>query len=163
MSCFHRGGNPFATVRLRPTVTNDRSAPVIWCVHISVHQPPSYWHELTSNLCVICWGSVTPAFVVQELFFCLDGTELGQHWLEIAIGIWDVLAATSHMEVLRSILLYIYLRSIFYVCSVPLFVVVIFKWPPGTCTWNEMNQYGHKIFVALQNECYKFFNVAIGQ
>uniref|UniRef100_A0A3Q3NM41 BAR/IMD domain-containing adapter protein 2-like 1 n=1 Tax=Labrus bergylta TaxID=56723 RepID=A0A3Q3NM41_9LABR len=26
---FHRGGNPFATVRLRPTVTNDRSAPAI--------------------------------------------------------------------------------------------------------------------------------------
>uniref|UniRef100_A0AAQ5ZSL3 BAR/IMD domain-containing adapter protein 2-like 1 n=1 Tax=Amphiprion ocellaris TaxID=80972 RepID=A0AAQ5ZSL3_AMPOC len=35
IACFccgfssHRGGNPFATVRLRPTVTNDRSAPVI--------------------------------------------------------------------------------------------------------------------------------------
>lgn len=29
--CFlHSGGNPFSTVRLRPTVTNDRSAPVIW-------------------------------------------------------------------------------------------------------------------------------------
>uniref|UniRef100_A0A7N8XTJ2 BAR/IMD domain containing adaptor protein 2 like 1b n=1 Tax=Mastacembelus armatus TaxID=205130 RepID=A0A7N8XTJ2_9TELE len=27
--CFHRGGNPFATVRLRPTITNDRSAPAI--------------------------------------------------------------------------------------------------------------------------------------
>uniref|UniRef100_A0A8C6TKK1 BAR/IMD domain-containing adapter protein 2-like 1 n=1 Tax=Neogobius melanostomus TaxID=47308 RepID=A0A8C6TKK1_9GOBI len=26
---FHSGGNPFSTVRLRPTVTNDRSAPVI--------------------------------------------------------------------------------------------------------------------------------------
>uniref|UniRef100_A0A8C3ANZ6 BAR/IMD domain-containing adapter protein 2-like 1 n=1 Tax=Cyclopterus lumpus TaxID=8103 RepID=A0A8C3ANZ6_CYCLU len=26
---FHRGGNPFSTVRLRPTVTNDRSAPVV--------------------------------------------------------------------------------------------------------------------------------------
>ncbi|XP_014830958.1 PREDICTED: brain-specific angiogenesis inhibitor 1-associated protein 2-like protein 1 [Poecilia mexicana] len=26
---FLAGGNPFATVRLRPTVTNDRSAPVI--------------------------------------------------------------------------------------------------------------------------------------
>ena len=31
----HRGGNPFATVRLRPTLTNDRSAPVIWSVHVS--------------------------------------------------------------------------------------------------------------------------------
>lgn len=27
---FLRGGNPFATVKLRPTVTNDRSAPKIW-------------------------------------------------------------------------------------------------------------------------------------
>lgn len=26
---LHSGGNPFATVRLRPTVTNDRSAPAI--------------------------------------------------------------------------------------------------------------------------------------
>lgn len=34
---FNRGGNPFATVRLRPTVTNDRSAPIIWPVHISTH------------------------------------------------------------------------------------------------------------------------------
>lgn len=25
----HRGTNPFATVKLRPTVTNDRSAPLI--------------------------------------------------------------------------------------------------------------------------------------
>lgn len=32
---LHRGGNPFATIRLRPTVTNDRSAPVIWSGHIS--------------------------------------------------------------------------------------------------------------------------------
>uniref|UniRef100_A0AAY4DID7 BAR/IMD domain-containing adapter protein 2-like 1 n=1 Tax=Denticeps clupeoides TaxID=299321 RepID=A0AAY4DID7_9TELE len=28
-SCPERGGNPFATVKLRPTVTNDRSAPAI--------------------------------------------------------------------------------------------------------------------------------------
>lgn len=25
----HRGTNPFATVKLRPTITNDRSAPLI--------------------------------------------------------------------------------------------------------------------------------------
>lgn len=56
---FNRGGNPFATVRLRPTVTNDRSAPIIWPVHISTHtQIPS------QPSCVIgsrmssaaCWG-----------------------------------------------------------------------------------------------------------
>uniref|UniRef100_A0A667YJ85 BAR/IMD domain-containing adapter protein 2-like 1 n=1 Tax=Myripristis murdjan TaxID=586833 RepID=A0A667YJ85_9TELE len=29
LCCVPRGGNPFATVRLRPTVTNDRSAPII--------------------------------------------------------------------------------------------------------------------------------------
>lgn len=55
----HRGGNPFATVRLRPTVTNDRSAPVIWSVtFLHAFIPPvlrasscSFWTEAEETNC----------------------------------------------------------------------------------------------------------------
>lgn len=55
---FCRGGNPFATVRLRPTVTNDRSAPVIWSVHISNSKFP-----VSSTQDV----QLSPAFTAQQL------------------------------------------------------------------------------------------------
>lgn len=46
-----RGGNPFATVKLRPTFTNDRSAPNIWwdCMQ------PLPWCEVLSQRFCLYW------------------------------------------------------------------------------------------------------------
>lgn len=46
-----RGGNPFATVKLRPTITNDRSAPIIWWDWMQ----PLPWCEVVSQRFCLYW------------------------------------------------------------------------------------------------------------
>lgn len=52
-----RGGNPFAMVKLRPTITNDRSAPIIWWEFI---QPLPRCEVMSSWFCLY-WRIVNMA------------------------------------------------------------------------------------------------------
>lgn len=118
---LHRGGNPFATVRLRPTVTNDRSAPIIWSVHIFLWSFPG-WAAASSGLNGTrpnldqCWErkKKTPfecglPLLLQTLIWKYFGTVLFYRT--------DAHIFKIHLYI------YIFSMSIF----VPLIVLVIFK------------------------------------
>lgn len=105
--CFHRGGNPFSTVRLRPTVTNDRSAPVIWSTLIPTH-------PTKKKLLTLLGRSALHRLVCPAGSPGLDGEKKNAIWM------WDspFTAANRHLEYFGTVLLteqmFIYLRYLYF-------------------------------------------------